>query len=307
VTTAPDTANPATTPVLPRARRPRTDDGAADVRRYTPLARAGIITALAVVAVLWLAPLVWAVLTSLKHEADTTTVPLEVVPERGFTLQAYASVLANGDLITWFFNSTVVTLVVTVLTVALSAAAAYGFSRTRFRGRNALFALTVAGIMVPPQILIVPLYRQMLAMGLADTYAGIILPQLVLPAMVFILKKFFDGIPRELEEAARVDGAGSLRIFLQIVLPLSRSIIAAVSIFVFIHAWNNFLWPFIITSDPALMTLPVGLVQVQSSFGVRYAQVMASAILAGLPLIVVFMLFQRQIVRGVATTGLGGT
>jgi multiple sugar transport system permease protein len=290
-------------PLLPR----RSADGPTDIQRYTPLARAGLITALAVLAVLWLAPLVWAVLTSLKHEADTTTVPLEVVPERGFTFDAYVSVLANGNLITWFVNSTVVTLVVTVLTVALSASAAYGFSRTRFRGRNALFALTIAGIMVPPQILIVPLYREVLAMGLADTYLGIILPQLVLPAMVFILKKFFDGIPRELEEAARVDGAGSLRIFLQIVLPLSRSILAAVSIFVFIHAWNNFLWPFIITSDPGLMTLPVGLVQVQSAFGVRYAQTMASAILAGLPLIVVFMLFQRQIIRGVATTGLGGT
>jgi multiple sugar transport system permease protein len=277
------------------------------VQRYTPLARAGLVTALAVLAVLWLAPLVWAVLTSLKYEADTTTVPLEVVPERGFTLEAYTTVLTNGNLVTWFFNSTVVTLVVTVLTVALCAAAAYGFSRMRFRGRRVLFALTVAGIMVPPQILIVPLYRQMVAWGLADTYLGIILPQLVVPAMVFILKKFFDGIPHELEEAARMDGAGSLRIFLQIVLPLSRSILAAVAIFVFIHAWNNFLWPFIITSDPGLMTLPVGLVQVQSSFGVRYAQVMASAILAGLPLVVAFMLFQRQIVRGVATTGLGGT
>jgi multiple sugar transport system permease protein len=302
VTTATPTTAPAAPAAAPRGRR-----APSEIQRYAPLARAGLITALAVLAVLWLAPLVWAVLTSLKHEADTTTVPLEIVPEQGFTLEAYASVLANGGLVTWFVNSTIVTVVVTVLTVALSAAAAYGFSRTRFRGRKVLFALTVAGIMVPPQILIVPLYRQMLAMGLADTYLGIILPQLVVPAMVFILKKFFDGIPRELEEAARVDGAGSLRIFLQIVLPLSRSIIAAVSIFVFIHAWNNFLWPFIITSDPALMTLPVGLVQVQSSFGVRYAQVMASAILAGLPLIVVFMLFQRQIVRGVATTGLGGT
>ena len=290
------------TTVLPLARHTPSQ-----LQRYTPLARAGLITALAVTAVLWLAPLVWALLTSLKHEADTTTVPIEAVPERGFTLDAYAAVLANGDLVTWFVNSTVVAVVVTVLTVALSASAAYGFSRTRFRGRNALFALTIAGIMVPPQILIVPLYREMLALGLADTYLGIILPQLVLPAMVFILKKFFDGIPRELEEAARVDGAGSVRIFLQIVLPLSRSILAAVSIFVFIHAWNNFLWPFIITSDPGLMTLPVGLVQVQSAFGLRYAQVMASAILAGLPLIFVFMLFQRQIIRGVATTGLGGT
>jgi multiple sugar transport system permease protein len=281
--------------------------GPSQVRRYTPLARAGLVTALGVLAVLWLAPLVWALLTSLKHEADTTTVPLEVVPDQGFTFEAYGSVLGNGNLVTWFVNSTVVTVVVTVLTVALSAAAADGFSRTDFPGRKALFALTIAGIMVPPQILIVPLYRQMLAMGLADTYAGIILPQLVVPAMVFILKKFFDGIPHELEEAARVDGASSLRIFLQIVLPLSQSILAAVAIFVFISSWNNFMWPFIITSDPGLMTLPVGLVQVQSSFGVRYAQVMASAILAGLPLIVVFMLFQRQIVRGVATTGLGGT
>jgi multiple sugar transport system permease protein len=290
------------TTVLPLARHTPSQ-----LQRYTPLVRAGLITALAVLAVLWLAPLVWALLTSLKHEGDTTTVPIEIVPERGFTLQAYASVLANGNLVTWFVNSTIVTVVVTVITVALSTSAAYGFSRTRFRGRNALFALTIAGIMVPPQILIVPLYREMLALGLADTYAGIILPQLVLPAMVFILKKFFDAIPHELEEAARVDGAGSLRIFLQIVLPLSRSILAAVSIFVFIHAWNNFLWPFIITSDPGLMTLPVGLVQVQSAFGLRYAQVMASSILAGLPLIVVFMLFQRQIIRGVATTGLGGT
>ncbi|WP_252437238.1 carbohydrate ABC transporter permease [Pseudonocardia humida] len=303
--TTTETANPATTTVLPGAGRETA--GPSTVQRYTPLARAGMVTGLAVLAVLWLAPLVWAVLTSLKYEADTTTVPLEVVPERGFTLEAYTSVLANGNLVTWFVNSTVVTLVVTVLTVALCAAAAYGFSRTRFRGRRALFALTVAGIMVPPQILIVPLYRQMVSWGLADTYLGIILPQLVVPAMVFILKKFFDGIPHELEEAARIDGAGQLRIFLQIVLPLSRSILAAVSIFVFIHAWNNFLWPFIITSDPALMTLPVGLVQVQSSFGVRYAQIMASAILAGLPLVVAFMLFQRQIVRGVATTGLGGT
>jgi multiple sugar transport system permease protein len=306
VTTA-QTAATAAGPTVPPRRSRRRQGGGSDIRRYTPLARAGLVTALAVLAVLWLAPLFWALATSLKQEADTTTVPLELVPDRGFTLQAYASVLANGNLVTWFANSTLVTVVVTVLTVALSAAAAYGFSRTRFRGRRLLFALTIAGIMVPPQILIVPLYRQMLAMGLADTYAGIILPQLVLPAMVFILKKFFDGIPHELEEAARMDGAGSLRIFLQIVLPLSRSILAAVAIFVFIHAWNNFLWPFIITSDPGLMTLPVGLVQVQSSFGVRYAQVMAGTILAGLPLILMFMLFQRQIIRGVATTGLGGT
>ncbi len=293
-------------PDAPRPLR-KSREGVSRAQQASLLTRSAIATALAVLAVAWLAPLFWALVTSLKYEADTTTVPLELVPEAGFTLDAYRSVLSNDNLVTWFVNSTVVTLVVTALTLALSTTAAYGFSRTSFRGRGVLFGLVVAGIMVPPQILLVPLYQQVLAMGLADTYAGIILPQLVVPAMVFILKKFFDGIPRELEEAARVDGAGTFRIFWQVVMPLSRSIVAAVGIFVFIGAWNNFLWPFIIISDPDLMTLPVGLVQVQSSFGVRYAQVMASALLAGLPLIVIFMLFQRQIVRGVATTGLGGT
>ena len=281
--------------------------GSRDPRRSPLSVRMLVVTALSVVALLWLAPLIWALLTSFKHEKDTTTVPLEAVPPDGFTLDAYRSVLSNDNLWIWFVNSTIVAVAVTVLTLALSTAAAYGFSRCRFRGRGALFALTIAGIMVPPQILIVPLYKQVVAMGLADTYAGIVLPQLVAPTMVFILKKFFDGLPRELDEAARVDGASSLRIFWQIILPLSRPILAAVGIFVFIHAWNNFLWPFIIISDPNLMTLPVGLVQVQSSFGVRYAQVMASVLLAGLPLVVAFMLFQRQIIRGVATTGLGGT
>ncbi|WP_432534162.1 carbohydrate ABC transporter permease [Kineococcus arenarius] len=268
--------------------------------------KALVVTALVVVSLLWLAPLLWALDTSLKPEAETTAVPPQWIPESGFTLDAYRSVLGSDDLITWFVNSTVVAIAVTVLTVAVSALAAYGFSRTSFRGKNLLLALTVAGIMVPPQILIVPLYKQLIVMGLVDTYWGIILPQLVAPAMVFILKKFFDGVPKELEEAARVDGAGTFRIFWQIIMPLSRSIIAAVAIFVFIGAWNNFLWPLIVTSDPNLMTLPVGLVTVQSTFGIRYAQVMASAILAGLPLIIVFMLFQRQIIKGVATTGLGG-
>jgi multiple sugar transport system permease protein len=124
--------------------------------------------------------------------------------------------------------------------------------------------------------------------------------------MVFILKKFFDQVPIELEEAARVDGASRLRVFWSVVLPLSRPILAAVSIFVFIQAWNNFLWPFLVINDTSLMTLPVGLQTVKSAFGVQYAQNMAMAILAALPLIVLFLFFQRQIIKGIATTGFGG-
>jgi multiple sugar transport system permease protein len=265
------------------------------------------VLALVAMAVLWLLPFAWAVVTSFKSEEAAAEIPPRWIPEDGFTLEAYRNVIATGNLPLWLFNSTVVAVIVTVLTVAVCALAAYGFSRTVFRGRKWLLALTIASIMVPPQILIVPLFYEMLALRLVDTYWGIVLPQVVAPVMVYILKKFFDTIPTELEDAARMDGAGRIRIFWSVVLPLSRGILSAVSIFVFIHAWNNFLWPFIVTNDPALMTMPVGLATVESAYGVQYAQDMASAILAALPLVVIFLFFQRQIIKSVATTGLGGT
>jgi multiple sugar transport system permease protein len=187
-----------------------------------------------------------------------------------------------------------------------SALAGYALSRIDFRGRKVLMGAIVASIIIPPQILIVPLFYQMLSFDLVDTLWAVILPQIVQPAMVFILKAFFDQIPIELEDAARVDGAGRVRVFLQIVMPLSRPILSAVAIFVFIGAWNNFLWPFIATNDATLMTLPVGLQTVKNAYGIQYAQNMASAVLAALPLILVFLFFQRQIIKGISTTGFGG-
>ena len=268
-----------------------------------PLPRVLTLLALALMAVVWLVPFGWGVDTSFKSEVDASASGVDWLPDAGFTLDAYRTIFGQGNLPVWAVNSVVIAVCVTALTAAM---AAYAFSRTLFRGRRVLFAVTVASILVPPQILIVPLFRQMLAMNLVDTYAAVILPQVVAPAMVFILKKFFDGIPRELEEAARIDGAGSFRVFWSVVLPLSRPILAAVAIFVFINTWNNFLWPFISTSDPQLMTLPVGLSTVKDSTGLRNAQESAASILGSIPLLIVFMLFQRQIVKSVATTGLGG-
>lgn len=269
------------------------------------IATIGGILALIVLALMWLLPILWGVTTSLKTEEDAATSPF-AAPSSGWNFDAYASVLSQGDVPRWMLNSLGISIAVTVITVGISALAAYGFSRMEFRGRKWLFAMTVASIMVPGQILIVPLYQQMNSMQLADTWAGIVLPQVVAPMMVFILKNFFDTIPKELEEAARIDGAGGLRVFFTIVMPLSRPILIAVSIFVFIGAWNNFLWPFIVTNNPDLLTLPVGLATIKNAYGVQYAQTMASAILAALPLLIMFMLFQRHIVKGFATSGLGG-
>ncbi|AKZ53750.1 putative integral membrane binding-protein-dependent transport protein [Streptomyces ambofaciens ATCC 23877] len=297
----------ATAPTV-RARRrpPREAAGSPLLLGHGRLPRVLAGTALAVLAALWLVPFVWAIATSVQSEQDVSTPGLS--PLKGaFTLDAYQQILERGNVAVWALNSFLIAGLVTLITVVVSTLAAYGFSRGTFRGRRALLAVTVAAIMVPPQLLVVPLFEQMLLFGLVDTYAAVILPQVVAPMMVFILKRFFDGIPRELEEAARIDGASEFRVFRSIVLPLSRPIVAAVAIFVFIGAWNNFMWPFIVTNDPGLMTLPVGLATVKDAYGIQYAQSMASALLAALPLIVVFLLFQRRIVNSVATTGLGGS
>ncbi|MFJ5223158.1 carbohydrate ABC transporter permease [Streptomyces sp. NPDC088400] len=294
------------TPVRPRRRAPRGADGSPMLLGPGRLPRILTGTALVVLAAVWLLPFVWAIATSFQSEQDASKPGL--FPFKGaFTLESYQRILSRGNVPTWAFNSFLIAGLVTLVTVAVSTLAAYGFARGTFRGRRVLLAVTVAAIMVPPQLLVVPLFKQMLLFNLVDTYAAVILPQVVAPMMVFILKRFFERLPRELEDAARIDGASEFRVFLSIVLPLSRPIVASVAIFVFIGAWNNFMWPFIVTNDPDLMTLPVGLATVRDSFGIQYAQSMASALLASLPLIVMFLLFQRRIVTSVATTGFGGS
>jgi multiple sugar transport system permease protein len=268
--------------------------------------RIAAVSALVVLAVLWLAPMVWALVTSFKTEGDAVALPPTLVPGTGFTLEQYHNLFEAGNVQMWLFNSLVIAVLVTLLTIVVAAPAAFAMSRMDFRGRAALMALTVAAIVVPPQLLIVPLFQQMVSLGLVDTYAAVILPQLVAPVIVFVLKRFFDAVPRELDEAARMDGASYWRLFTTVIMPLSRPILAAASIFVFITAWNNYLWPFIITTDPALMTLPVGIPNILDSYGTFYASQLAASMVAAAPMVVVFMLFQRQIVNSVATTGLGG-
>jgi multiple sugar transport system permease protein len=195
---------------------------------------------------------------------------------------------------------------ITVVTVLFSSMAAFSISRIRFRGRTLVFWLILAGIMVPTEALIVPLFMEVNSFHLINTYWAIILPQLASPIGVFIFKQFFDGVPQEFEEAAFLDGASRFRIYWQIWMPLSRPAIAAVAIFTFISSWNNFLWPLIAITGTDMMTIPIGLATVQSAYGVHYAQIMATSVLAALPLILLFVFFQRQIVQGVASTGIKG-
>jgi multiple sugar transport system permease protein len=264
-----------------------------------------IYLVLVVVAVVWIVPFAWAVATSLKPDAETTVAPVRWFGSK-VTLDAYRTALEDGDILKWYFNSLVTATLITIGTIFTASLAAFAFSRMRFQGRASLQWLVLAGLIVPFQALIVPLFTEMKSFGLADTYWGIVLPQIASPIAVLVFKRAFDALPRELEESALVDGASMWRIYWTIWMPLSRATIAAVAIFTFVLAWNNFIWPFVVTSAGALFTIPVGLATVQTSYGALYAQEMALAVLGALPLLIAFVLFQRQIVRGIASAGLKG-
>lgn len=285
--------------------RPRTEEQtiAGWLKRRGPNGITFVV--LVVLALLWLIPLLWALDTALKPEGETTAIPISWLASH-FTLQAFATVFTTSNLPQWYFNSILTSAVISAATVLLASLAGFAFSRVPFRGRNVLFWVILAGIMVPGQILIVPLFTLMQSFNMVDTYWGIILPQIASPIAMFIFKQYFDGIPSELEDAAIMDGASRFRIYWQIWMPLAKPAIAAVAIIAFVTSWNNFLWPFIVITGNNMMTLPVGLATVQTSFGVRYAQIMATALLGGVPVLIVFLFFQRQIVQGIAGTGLKG-
>ncbi len=269
---------------------------------------AGSLIALVIavlLAILWLIPLAWAIATSLKPDAETTVTPVSWLGST-ITLDAFTTVFERGSIWRWYFNSVLVSSVVTILTILFASMAAFAFSRVKFKGREFAYFLIAAGLIVPFQALIVPLFETLNTFGMVDTYWGMILPQVAAPIAVLVFKRFFDGIPKDLEESARLDGASTWRIYWQIWMPLAKPAIAAVGIFTFVTSWNNFLWPFIITSAGALQTIPVGLATVQSFYGAQYAQVMALSLLGALPLFIAFVLFQRQIVEGISSTGLKG-
>jgi len=261
---------------------------------------AGVLIAF---ALLWLIPLLWAVDTALKPNAETTRTTWLIDDP---TLDAFGRILRDTDILNWYgatFISSAVTAIGTVLTGSL---AAYALSRMRFRHRNVVFWFVLAGIMIPGQVLIVPQFREFDSVHLLNTYWAVALPQIPTAIAVFIFKQFFDGLPRDLDEAARVDGAGAFRTYRTIIMPLTRPAVAAVFIFTFVSTWNNLLWPLLVLTTPDLMTVPVGLATVQGTFGIRYADTMASAVLGAIPLVAVFLLFQRHIVQGIAGTGLKG-
>ncbi|MFC5546953.1 carbohydrate ABC transporter permease [Massilia aerilata] len=265
----------------------------------------GVVAAV-VLAALWATPLLWALSTALRPELETVSSDFHWLPQT-WTLDAFARTLAAGNVLRWLFNSFLVALLVTVVTMAISLMAAYAFSQLRFRGRSLLFGIAMLAFLLPFEALLVPLFRTMNQLGLINSYAGIVLPQVVAPVVIYVFKQFFDEIPADFREAATMDGAGPLRVLWSVYLPISGNIVWAMAIVTFIAAWNNFLWPFIIVTSNDMMTIPLGLTQTYDAFGVRYAQLMAAALLGAMPVALAYVAFQRRVTQGfLAASGLKG-
>ena len=275
--------------------------------------RRGLLTAIMVAcAVLWLLPAVWVFVTSLKLTQNIVRLPPEWIPWPA-TLAHYVEVLFSSSRTARigraFLNSTIISLGTVALVLLTAAMAAYPLARMRFPGRDLVFVLFVGSLMIPNAVVLVPQYILTERLGWLSTYQGLIVPEAATTFAfgVFLLRQFFLTLPAELEDAARIDGAGPWRIFTRIVLPLSQPVLGALAIFAFRSAWNDFLWPLIAVNKPEMFPLPVALALLRSAYSSEsYGPIMAGATLSALPLLIVFLVANRRIVEGVRVSGLKG-
>jgi multiple sugar transport system permease protein len=250
-------------------------------------------------------PFLWTLSASLKGNDAVLATPPSLFPSP-VHWDNYSAVFQALPLARFFVNSLLVAVSTTLLQLLTCAMAAYAFARIRFRGRDLLFLVYLITLMVPAQVTMVPLFILMRLLGLTNSYAGLILPGVTSAFGVFLLRQFFLTIPRDLEEAAFLDGASHWTVFWRVILPLSRPGLAALTIFSFMASWNSFLWPLLIITDQSLMTLPLGLSTLQGQYTTVWNQLMAGTVISILPIVVVYVLAQRHFVEGMTLSGLKG-
>ncbi|GAT72986.1 carbohydrate ABC transporter permease [Microbacterium hydrocarbonoxydans] len=250
-----------------------------------------------------LVPLVWMFLGSFKTPTELAQRPPTFLPA-SWGLDNYAEALSRFNFLQYLTNSVIVTVAATAITLVINAMAAYALAKYNFRGKNFLFILTLATIMIPLQVILIPVYQVVASLGLVNTLWGMIIPAAATPTGVFLLRQYMLSIPDELIEAARVDGSGEFRTFVQIVLPLCKPALAVVAIFSVMWRWSDFLWPLVVAQSESVYTLPVALARFNAELTVPFNLILAMGVVATIPVLVIFLIFQKQIATGIANTGI---
>lgn len=269
------------------------------------LRKVGAAVLLAVATLFFIGPFLFSLSVSFQPPGDVFAWPIKLLPDAP-TLDNYRRLFTEIAFPRWLFNSTVIVLAVTAGNLFFDALAGYAFARMRFPGRNLLFMAFLATLMVPGHVTLVPKFMLLNQFGMINSYAGLIAPGLVQIFGIFLMKQFFESIPRELEEAARMDGCGHFATFWKVILPISRPPLVALGIYTFQGNWNDFLWPVIVTTTPDMYTLPMGMAQFRYEFKVEWTMLMAGSIFIALPMLIIFLTFQRLFIQSAATSGLKG-
>jgi alpha-1,4-digalacturonate transport system permease protein len=277
-----------------------TASGAPAPRRTGGWGRAAL---LGVVALLLIFPLYWLIATAVSPRGELQGAGLRLWPSAvdpsNFSRPLEALPFAN-----WYANSAAIAVVAVAITVVVNLLAGFVLAKLRFRGRNVVFLVLLATLMIPVQVVMIPQFRIVAELGWLNTYWAVIIPRAAEAFGVFLARQYFLGIPDDLIDAARLDGASAFRIFRSIVLPLSKPLIAVLVIFTFMYRWNELGWPLIVLRDVDLYTVPIGLAFLQGQYTTDYSALMSMALLSTLPMVLVFAVFQRYLVEGIATTGL---
>ena len=275
------------------------------IKKKNPVKRILVCVLLIGLTVITLTPLIWMVSSSLKLDMDVFSIPIKWIPEDP-QWNNYARVWDKIPLLTFVFNSVKLTVIITVLQVITSSFAAYGFAKCKFKGRNVLFLFYVATMAIPWQVYMLPQYSMMNKMNLVDTHIGYILMQTFIPFGVFLLRQSFISIPDELLEAARIDGLSEYGIYAKIALPLSKASATTLVIFSFVTIWNDYMGPMIYFNSEKYKTIQLGIKMFIGQYSTEYGLVMAVSVMALLPVLIIFLIGQKQFVQGIASSGIKG-
>ena len=259
-------------------------------------------------SLIFIAPLVWMLITSFKTTGEATAVPPTLLPSEP-TTRAYEAVFAGNSqtpVLRWFLNSMLAAVGQAILVLVVASMAAYPLARMSFRGKNILFGLIISTLFVPSFILLIPNFLMVDRLGWLDTLWALIIPGAASAFGVFFLRQFFSSLPRELEEAALMEGANAWQIFVKVILPLSKPALATLALIAFLSNWNDFIWPVYVLFSPENYTLPPGLAILQGAYNIDYPVIMAGAALASIPVLILFVVCQRYIIEGVSRSGLKG-
>lgn len=261
-----------------------------------------VITILTLGGILMITPFIWMIFTSFKPENEAMLIPPTILPKAP-TLENYKKLFEELNFLVYLKN-TLIVVAISFIGLIFNAMAGYAFGKFKFRGRNLLFYMVLATMMIPSQVTMIPVYLLLNKMGLINTMLGIVLPGLVGAFNIFLFKQFMGGVPDELIEAARLDGGGEYYIFFKLIIPISKPILAVQGILTFIAGWNSFLWPLIIANDEKFYTLSVGLSLLKGQNVVNFALQMAGASIMVVPIMIIFCIFQKHIMDGFVTSGI---